>query len=209
MAFSLIPKEKVFFDLFEQAAGILTEAAALLVQTMGRFDQISENARRMERLEHNADQITHEIMARLNRTFITPFDREDIYRLASAIDDVVDFIEATTERFILFKVTSINPPAQELSKVILQQAQEIDRVVPKLRRLDHGNIMPHCIEINRLENVGDRLVRGALAELFENKNGTTPIDIIKWKELYDLLESATDKAEEVAVVIESIVLKNA
>ncbi|MBI4209152.1 MAG: DUF47 domain-containing protein [Deltaproteobacteria bacterium] len=209
MGFSLIPREKVFFDLFERASHTLTEASALLVQTMENFNQVAESARRMERLEHNADQITHEIMARLNRTFITPFDREDIHRLASALDDVVDFIEATTERFILFKVDSITPHAQELSKVIHQQAQEIDRVMPKLRRLDHGNVMPHCIEINRLENVADRIVRAALAELFQNKNGANSIEVIKWKELYDLLESATDKGEEVAVVIESIVLKNA
>jgi len=207
MAFRLIPKEESFFDLFEQSANILLSAAGLLVEATERFETLSENAKRLERLEHDGDQVTHDIMARLNRTFITPLDREDIHRLASALDDVLDLIEASTERFVLFKIPAILPQAAEIAKVIQQQVQEIHRVMPKLRHMRHEPIMEHCIEINRLENVGDRLLRDAFAALFD---GTPdPITVIKWRELYELLESATDKCEDVAIAIEGIVLKNA
>jgi len=207
MAFRLIPKEESFFDLFEQSANVLLSAAGLLVEATERFETLSENAKRLERLEHDGDQVTHDIMARLNRTFITPLDREDIHRLASALDDVLDLIEASTERFVLFKIPAILPQAAEIAKVIQQQVQEIHRVMPKLRHMRHEPIMEHCIEINRLENVGDRLLRDAFAALFD---GTPdPITVIKWRELYELLESATDKCEDVAIAIEGIVLKNA
>ena len=207
MAFRLIPKEESFFDLFEQLADILFNAAGFLVEATERFETLPENAKRIERLEHDGDQVTHDIMARLNRTFITPLDREDIHRLASALDDVLDLMEAATERFVLFKVQRIMPQAQEIARVIQQQVQEIHRVMPKLRHMRHEPIMEHCIEINRLENVGDRLLRDAFAALFDGV--PDPITVIKWRELYELLESATDKCEDVAVAIEGIVLKNA
>ncbi len=160
-----------------------------------------------ERLEHDGDQLTHELMAKLNRTFITPFDREDIHRLVSDLDDVLDLTESVTERFVLFKVTQIMPPAQEIAKVVQQQAQEIHKMMPKLRHMKHDQIMPHCIEINRLENVADRLMRDALAALFGGS--VEALTVIKWQQLYELLEMATDKCEDVAVSVESIVLKNA
>jgi len=207
MAFRLIPREESFFDLFERSADILLRAAGFLVEATERFETLPENAKRLERLEHDGDQVTHDIMARLNRTFITPLDREDIHRIASALDDVLDLIEAATERFVLFKVQQIMPPAREIARVIHSQVQEIHRVMPQLRHMRHAPIMEHCIEINRLENAGDRLLRGALAELFDG--APDPIVVIKWRELYELLESATDKCEDVAVAIESIVLKNA
>ena len=207
MGFRLIPREEAFFDLFEKAATNLLEAARLLVQTMERFDGVVENARRMERLEHEGDQLIHEIMARLHRTFLTPFDREDIHQLASSIDDVLDFIEATTERFVLYKITTVTPFAKELSQVIVKQVEEIHRVMPQLRRLRHEDLMPHCIEINRLENHGDRLLRDAVVALFDSQ--ANPIEVMKWRELYDLLETAIDKCEDVAVVVEGIFLKNA
>ena len=207
MAFRLIPKEESFFDLFEQIAEILLKAAGLLMEATARIETLPEHAKRLERLEHDGDQITHDIMARLNRTFITPIDREDIHRLAAALDDVLDLIEATTERFILYKVTSIAPAANQLATVIKQQVQEIHRVIPKLRDLRHERILEHCIEINRLENAGDRLLRDAMGALFD---GTPdPIAVIKWRDIYTLLESATDACEDVAVAIEGIVLKNA
>lgn len=207
MGFRLIPKEESFFDLFEKASDNLLEAARLLAQTLECFEQVAENARRMERLEHDGDQIIHDIMARLNRTFITPLDREDIHRLASAIDDVLDFIEATTERFMLYKIKTVTPFAKELAKVIAQQVEEISRVMPRLRRMRHQDIIQHCIEINRLENAGDRVLRDAVSALFESQ--ADPLDVMKWRELYELMEAATDKNEDVAVVIEGIVLKNA
>ena len=207
MAFRLIPKEESFFDLFEQLVGILVKAAEVLVEATEHAETLPENAKRLERLEHDGDQVTHEIITRLNRTFITPIDREDIHGLTSDLDDVLDLIEAATERFILYKVTAITPQAQEIARVIQQQVQEIHKAMPKLRHLRHEQIIEHCIEINRLENSGDRLLRDAFAALFDGQ--PDPIQVIKWRELYEVLESATDKCEDVANVIEGIVLKNA
>ena len=207
MLFRLIPKEQSFFDLFEKASNNLFQAGRLLSDTMEHFEKVVENAERMERLEHDGDQITHEIMARLHRTFITPLDREDIHQLTSAIDDVLDFMEATTERFVLYKIKSVTPYAKEMAQVIAKQVEEIHRMMPQLRHLRHQDIMKHCIEINRLENQGDRLLRDAVAVLFDSKSD--PLDVMKWRELYELMETATDKSEDVAVVIEGIVLKNA
>ena len=207
MAFRLIPKEESFFDLFEQSATILQQAAEVLGEATMRFETLPENAKRLERLEHDGDQITHEVMARLNRTFITPLDREDIHQLVSALDDVLDLMEATTERLMLYKVTSITPGAQQLAQVIQQQVREIQGIIPKLRHMRHEPIIEHCIEINRLENVGDRLLRDSIGALFDGV--PDPLLVIKWRDIYTLLESATDKCEDVANVIEGIVLKNA
>ncbi|MFH1858606.1 MAG: DUF47 family protein [Candidatus Omnitrophota bacterium] len=207
MGFRLIPKEGSFFGLFEKASDNLLAAAHLLVETMNHFEQISENARRMERIEHDGDVIIHEIMARLNRTFITPFDREDIHELASALDDVLDFIEATTERFVLYKIKETTPYAVKMADVIVQQAEQIHLIMPQLRRMRHQNILQHCIEINRLENVGDRNMREAVAALFDSQ--PSPLDAMKWREIYEQMEIATDKCEDVAIAVEGIVLKNA
>ena len=207
MGFRLIPKEESFFDLFEAQVNRLVEASGVLVEATERFETLGENAKRLERLEHDADQLTHEIMERLNKTFITPIDREDIHRLATDLDDVMDLMEAVTERFILFKVQQMLPQAKEIAKVIQQQLQEMQRMIPHLRRMRRESIMPHCVEINRLENTGDRLLRTAFAALFDGSH--EPLVVIKWRELYGLMEEATDKCEDVANVIESIVLKNA
>ena len=206
MAFRWIPKEESFFDLFEQLADILLKAAGLLVEATEHVETLGENAKRLERLEHDGDQITHELMKRLNRTFITPIDREDIHELATALDDILDLVEATTERFILYKVTTMDSVAPRLAQVIQQQVQEIHRVLPKLRHMRHEHIMEHCVEINRLENVGDRLLRDAMGGLFAG--GQDALVVIKWRDIYTLLESATDKCEDVANVIEGIVLKH-
>ncbi len=207
MAFTLIPKEEAFLDLFEKASNTLLTAAHLFVETMKAFDKVTENAQRMERLEHDGDQLVHDIMARLNRTFITSLDREDIHRLASALDDVLDYIEATTERFVLFKVKAVTPAAVEMAEIVAKQVEEIHSVIPRLRDMRHQDILKHCIEINRLENAGDRALRKAVTELFDTQ--TDPLYVIKWRELYELMEMATDACEDVAVVIEGIVLKNA
>ena len=207
MAFRLIPKEESFFDMFEQQAARLVTAAGVLVEATGRFETLPENAKRLERLEHDADQLTHELMEKLNQTFITPLDREDIHRLATDLDDVMDLMEAVTERFILFKIQQVLPQAQEIAKVIQQQTQELNRMLPQLRRMRRDSIMPHCVEINRLENVGDRLLRDSFASLFDGSHD--PLTVIKWRELYELLEQATDKCEDVANTVEGIVLKNA
>ena len=206
MTFRLIPREESFFDLFEQLSDILLRATGLLVEATEHVETLAESAKRLERLEHDGDQVTHELMKRLNRTFITPIDREDIHELATALDDILDLIEATTEQFILYKVTAMSPAAPQLAHVIQQQVNEIHHVMPKLRHLRHEHIMEHCVEINRLENAGDRLLRDSIAALFDGE--PDPLAVIKWRDIYMLLESATDKCEDVANVIEGIVLKN-
>ena len=207
MAFRLFRKEESFYDDFERSAEIVLAAAGLIVEATEHFEKIVDSAKRLKQLEHDGDQVLHDMMGRLNRTFITPIDREDIHQLAAALDDVLDLIEEVAERFVLYKVRTITPLAQQMAKVIQQQAQEIHKVIPKLRDLRHERVMEHCIEVNRLENTGDQLLREGLVALFD---GTPdPLTVIKWRELYGLMELATDKCEDVANAIEGIVLKNA
>jgi len=206
MAFRLVPREDSFFDLFEKVSANLLQSARLLVDSLERFERMVEDARRMKQLEHEGDQLTHEIMARLHRTFITPLDREDIHQLATALDDVLDFIEEATARFVIYRVKSVQPPAKALASVIVKQVEEIHKLLPELRHV-RQDILRHCIEINRLENEGDQLLRDGVAELFNNQ--VDSLDVMKWREIYELLERATDEAENVAVIIEGIVLKNA
>ena len=144
MGFQLFPREESFFHLFEKASETLLQAGKLLVETTEDFNGLTEKARKMERLEHDADQIVHEIRARLHRTFITPIDREDIHQLASAMDDVLDFIEATTERFVLYKVSSIPLPARQLAQVIAAQVEEIHHIIAQLRNLGQQDILKRC-----------------------------------------------------------------
>lgn len=205
--FRLIPKETQFFELFEKSAKILLAGGKLLQEVVGDFEDLPAKAHRMERLEHEADQVTHEIMAKLNRTFITPIDREDIHQLATALDDVMDFMEAVTEHLILYKVKRPTPQFQALARVILRQVEEINGMIPRLKDLRHAEILEHCIEVNRQENEGDRILREAVGELFDK--GGDPLEVMKWRELYAMLETATDKCEDVAVAIEGIFLKNA
>jgi uncharacterized protein len=205
--FNFLPKEIKFFDMFERSAQNLLKGAYILKDIANDFTTLSGNAAKLERLEHDSDQITHDIMEKLNKTFITPIDREDIHELTAALDDVMDFIEAATERMILYKIKSATPEMKQIAEVILRQAEEVNKVMPKLKELKHSNVMEHCIEINRLENDGDRILREAVAKLFDS--GTDPLEVIKWRDIYDYLETATDKCEDVAVIIEGICLKHA
>ncbi len=204
--FGFIPKEMEFYSLFNQSAQLLSDAGKLLHEVVKDFQGLPAKAQRMERLEHDADQVTHEIISRLNKTFITPLDREDIHELATTLDDVMDFIEEVTEHLILYKVDQLTPQFQALAEVVALQVEEINKMVPRLKDLRHADILQHCIEINRLENQADRVLREAVAELFDR--GGDPLKVMKWRELYSLLETATDKCEDVADVIEGIFLKN-
>lgn len=205
--FNLIPREVKFFEMFERSAQNLLRGAKVLKEITDNFNTLPENAAKLERLEHDSDQITHEIIEKLNKTFITPIDREDIHELTAALDDVMDFIEAATERMILYKLKSPAPELGKISGVILKQVEEINKVIPHLKELKHANILEHCIEINRLENEGDRILREAVGRLFDEKKDA--LEVIKWRDIYDYLETATDKCEDVAVIIEGIVLKHA
>jgi uncharacterized protein Yka (UPF0111/DUF47 family) len=149
MRISLTPRDGSFFQLFEKSAGILSQATQLLVETMENFDRLEANALRMERLEHEGDKVVHEISARLNQCFLTPLDREDIHRLASRLDDVLDLVEQTTERFVLFKVDQPTEHAKELARVIAKQAEQISLLVPRLPHPEKNDIARHLVEINR------------------------------------------------------------
>jgi hypothetical protein len=167
----------------------------------GRVAEITE-------LEHAGDNITHEIIAQLNRTFVTPFDREDIALLAHTMDDVTDFIHAAADAMLIYKIDKPSPRAKELSNIIVEGAAEIEKAVRGLRRhADLRGILERCVEINRLENMADRVFRAAIAELFDDTKDIA--QVIKWREIFEHMESATDRCEDVANVLEGVALKHA
>jgi uncharacterized protein len=204
--FRLVPREEKFFDLFEQQGSHIVAAARTLEQLTLDYPNAKTHAQKIEDLEHAGDSLTHELVRRLNTTFVTPIDREDIYALASRLDDVIDLIDAVADRLLLYRISAPTEGCIGMAKIIVKAAEETDRAVRCLRTLSPF-YHKHCVEVNRLENEADRLLRDVLAALFEG--GTDAIEIIKWKELYETMESVTDRCEDVVNVIEGIVLKMA
>jgi len=186
----------------------MVKASQVLKEMIDTWEFVGERVAEIRELEHVGDTITHQIMAQLNRTFVTPFDREDIALLAHTLDDVTDFIDAAADAMLIYKVERPTRRAKELADIIVQAATEVERVMPRLRRRSELKQIPeYCVEINRLENMADRVFRSAMAELFDN---TTDIaQIIKWREIYEHMESATDRCEDVANVLEGVALKHA
>ncbi|HLA49562.1 MAG TPA: DUF47 family protein [Thermodesulfovibrionia bacterium] len=203
----LFPKEIDFFEIFDRAALNLTKAATLLVSLMENFSNVETLAKEIYEAEQEGDILTHEIMKKLNKTFITPIDREDLHALASSLDDVVDLIWAAVDRLTVFKITESTKEAIAMSKDLLMTAEVIHKAIHKLKEKNYPYVQEYCIEINRLENRIDRDFRDALGALFDEVKD--PIFIIKWKEIYEHLEDASDKCEDVANVLEAIVLKYA
>ncbi|MBI3378443.1 MAG: DUF47 domain-containing protein [Nitrospirae bacterium] len=201
------PKEIDFFEIFDRAALNVTKAATLLVSLMENFDNVDARAKEIYEVEQDGDMLTHDIMKKLNKTFITPIDREDLHALASSLDDVLDLIWASVDRLSVFKITEPTKEAVAMSKDLLTTAEVIHKAIKKLKEKDYSYVQEYCIEINRLENRIDRDFRDALGALFNDVKD--PILIIKWKEIYEHLEDASDKCEDVANVLESIVLKYA
>jgi predicted phosphate transport protein (TIGR00153 family) len=201
----IFKREDKFFKIFGQMTVYILEAAEILGSMLRNpgADQALP-ASRIKDLEHKGDELTHHVIEELNKTFITPIDREDIHDLCSALDDVLDLIDSTATRLVLFRIKEPIRSVPEMSAVLLSQAMEIGAAVSNLQDNDH--VVERCIEINRLENDGDRLFQSAIASLFEEVKD--PIDVIKRKEIIETLETATDKAEDVANVLESIVVKN-
>lgn len=205
MRLRLIPRDEQFFDLFEAAAANVAQGARYLRQMVEHYERAQESAKLIEDTEHEGDITTHEIMERLNMTFVTPIDAEDIRALASTLDDILDYIEATAERMILFNVGQPAGHMADLVAILEQSAEEIVKVVAGLRDLKRPRrLLDHCIEINRLENEGDRLWRRALAELYAADD---VMEAIKWKEIYEHVEMAIDSCEDVANIVESVVVK--
>ena len=204
----LIPREEGFFDQFEQGTGTLVEAANLLLGLLKDFRDVPAKVAALKDLEHRVDGLVRETAERLNRTFITPFDREDIHALMAQIDDVADFIESAADRILLYRVQASRPEAVALAEIIVQITATTHETVVKLRTLKDGaDVLRRCGEIKRLEEAGDRIHREAVAELFENEKD--PIALIKWKEVYENLEEAIDRCEDMAEIIEGIALKHA
>jgi len=167
---------------------------------------VRAKAREIEEIEHRGDSLTHEIVKKLNTSFITPIDREDILAMASSLDDVIDLIHAAATRIVLFKITEPTPQAKELGFIILRSARELERGISRMSTR-MGEVYEHCVEVNSLENEADRVCRDAIAWLFEHEKD--PVAIIKWKEIYETLETATDRCEDAANVLEGVALKNA
>ena len=201
----LLPREKSFFHMFSQQAENVHAGAEAMVEMLEHFESPQSGASKVESYEHAGDTITHNIMTRLNQTFITPFDREDIHELASKIDDVIDLVDAAATRLVTYRVKTVRPGVVDLAKTVRDATAQIVAAVRVLEQENH--ILDHCIEINRLENQADRQCRELIANLFEQEKD--PVQIIKWKEIIETLEFATDKCEDVANVIEAVTLKNA
>jgi predicted phosphate transport protein (TIGR00153 family) len=200
----IAPRDREFFDLFEEAGGNILRATGLLEEMLRDFPEKSELARDILICEQDGDRITHDIIQRLNQTFVTPIDREDIYEMASALDDVVDYTEEVADYLGLYKIEAPMSQAQELSKVLHACGRQIAEAMPRLRGFK--DMSHYTVEINRLENDGDRITREAIASLFDT--GIDPMVVIRWKDIFERLEEAIDATEHVANILEGIAIKN-
>ena len=201
----LIPRDEQFYDLFQQLAARLTRAATLLNQLFREPQRRAEHVQAIKAAEHEADGITHEIIDRLDRTFITPFDREDIHELASKLDEVVDLLDGAARRVEIFQINEVHPPAVRLSEVVVRAAAQIEDAVKHMK--DGKIVSVKAYELKKLEEEGDAIYHESMGALFQREHDA--ITVIKWKELYDKVEDALDQAEDVTNVLQSIALKNA
>lgn len=200
-----MPHDGDFFVLFQKQAENIVLGAQAFVRMLEHYSAVPEQVQSIKAIEHAGDEITHQLFRKLNQTFITPFDREDIHELGSTMDDVIDLIDAAASRFVLYRVAHIRPGTVELCKVLAAATVETSAAVHAMQSPDKA--LQHVIEINRLENESDRICRTLIAQLFEEEK--KPVEIIKWKEIFEVIETAVDKCEDVSNVIESVILKNA
>ncbi len=208
MRLSLIPRSGRFFELFEESARKLVVASEALTDLLDHFENVETKTVHLKDLEHEADEITHEIYRQVHKTFVTPFDREDITALAQRMDDVMDYIEGASTAIRIYGISQPTPAARGLADLIRLQCVQLEKAVPVLRHKGRlRSILEQLREINRLENEADSLFLNSMAELFRGEMSS--VDIIKWRDIYDQLEQATDSAEQVAHVLEAIVLKHA
>ncbi len=206
--FSLFPREEKFFVLFEQSAQNAVKVAHQLKDLVNTWENVKERVDMITTLEHDGDAITHQVMAQLYRTFVTPLDREDITLLAQTLDDITDLIHAAADAMVLYKVDRPTDKAKELAAIVVEATIEVEQGVAEIHdRIDRDKLLKHSMEINRLENVADGIYRSALAELFVSSPDYTYL--IKWREIYENIESAIDKCEDIANVLEGLALKYA
>ncbi|HZR66002.1 MAG TPA: DUF47 family protein [Terriglobales bacterium] len=199
-----IRKDPTFFDMFSEIAENLIGGSRTLVDLFDNYQSRADKTAEIKKIEHVGDELTHSVLRKLNQTFITPFDREDIHHLASSLDDVLDLMNAAAERTSIYKIGAPPAAAGKLSKLILAQCEQLCDAVNNLRK--DGEVLDRCIEIKRLENQADSVSREAIGKLFEAERD--PVNLIKIKELIEVLETATDKAEDAANVLETVILKN-
>jgi predicted phosphate transport protein (TIGR00153 family) len=204
--FGLTPKDDKFFAMFREMTWNIVEGAELLKDMLDNYHDPEKSQLQIKEVEHKGDTITHEIIKKLNKSFVTPLEREDIYALSAALDDILDLIDSTAQRFVMYHVEKPTPQAKEMAFLILKACQVISKGVSLLGgKLDH--ISECFVEVNSLENEADRVCREAVSRLFHEEKD--PIQLIKWKEIYETLERAIDKCEDAANILESVVLKNA
>jgi predicted phosphate transport protein (TIGR00153 family) len=205
--FRIFPREENFLPQFGRAAQVILDAARVLDAMAADLASSEDRAAEIKRLEHQGDQIAHETFDLLNRTWITPIDREDIHTLVKTLDDVLDYIDAAASRIVLYRITTTTPELKKITAVIVQSAIAIQKAMALLSDLKHSRqILDACVEINRLENEADTVAQLAIGKLFaESKD---PIEVMKWKEIYDFVEGATDRCEDVANTLEAIVIKS-
>ncbi|MFC2007209.1 DUF47 domain-containing protein [Chloroflexota bacterium] len=205
---SFMPRQEKFFNLFEASASNIAKASRVFKEMVDSWEMVGGKVAELTELEHEGDSITHQIMEQLHRTFVTPFDREDIAVLAHALDDIIDLVHAAADAMLIYKISEPTQPAMELADIIVQGAAEVEKAIEILRRRsDLKQILGHCVEINRLENMADRVFRAGMAELFDDASDITKV--IKWREIYEHMESATDRCEDVADILEGVALKHA
>jgi predicted phosphate transport protein (TIGR00153 family) len=203
--FNLLPKEDQYFDLFNQMTVYIGDAARELKEMLAHKEQnFQEYSQRIKRLEHACDELTHTISTKLNKSFITPFDREDIYTMSSALDDIVDLIDDVARAIVLFDVGHIRHYAHDFASVLERMAEQLREIVATLQK--PKNITQRLVEIHRLENDGDDIYHAAIAELFREERD--PLTVLKWKEIYEKMEAAVDRCENVANIIESVIIKH-
>lgn len=207
MKLKISQRAEEFFDLFVESAANLRVAADLLKDLIEDYRDVDLKAKRISDREHEGDEVTHAIIRRLNTSFITPMDREDVYRLATALDDVMDSIEAVSELFLLHAIETPLPQMREQADVLARAAEQTEQALRLLAKMDRDRLEPYWIEINTLENEGDQLYRHAVAELFSGEHRA--MDVLRWKEVIENLEEALDGLENVANIVESVVLKHA
>lgn len=206
--FKLTPTNTRFYDLFDRAAELLVRAASQFLELVEVFQEPRQRAAQIKQVEHELDQVVHDTMKLLHNSFITPIERGDIRRLIQSLDSVADGINAASSRIALYEVEQVFPEARALARVLVDSTLAVQEAVRQLRKLPRlDNVLGLCVEINRLEDQADQIYREALAQLF--KSGLDPLVVIKWKEIYEFIESATDCCEDVADMVEVIVLENA
>jgi hypothetical protein len=206
--FPFLPTNEKFYDLLHASAKNLVDAGEVLVDLMEHYQNVDMKTERMRELEHKGDTITHEIRALLHKTFVTPIEREDIAQLADRLDDVLDYVEEATAAMKIYEVSGPTARSMELADVVRLMTIKVEEAIARLPDRRHlRDILPYCVEINRLENVADDLFRNAMAELFRSESPSS--EIIKWRDIYGELELATDRCEDVANILEGIVLRHA